>query len=58
MYEYRVEIGNITFDTKCDGVALQEGTGQITLFDKEGLVLAIFPNTAIVRLIGINDIYL
>jgi hypothetical protein len=58
MYEYDVVLEGIKYDVFCDGVALQEGTGQITFFDKDGIVLAIFPNTTVIRLIGINGILL
>lgn len=51
MYVYKVicgELGNFTIE--CAGIALQEGTGTISFYNKEGVVLAIFPATAMVLL--------
>jgi len=32
------------YSVECARIALQEGTGQVIFYDKEGVVLAIFPN--------------
>jgi hypothetical protein len=36
------------YSVECAGIALQEGTGQVTFYNKEGIVLAIFPNNVFI----------
>ena len=54
MYRYRIVCDGSETMLLCAGIALQEGTGTISFYDKEGIVLAIFPATAVVLLINIE----